>query len=291
MSSTFDRMHKLEEELERLRKQVSTMKKLSGVAVGISAIAVLGVALLLMNNGSFPNLSLGIPNFPVSLSDLPKFSLPSNTNNQDKETGKDQTAIGSTPQYADADGDGLADAFETSIGTDPMVTNTDKDGLNDGDEIKLGSNPLVKNTDGDRYDDGVDHEPTVKNSASVTVTPYNLQAISKTENGVVVETLKGARYLNPYTALYYVQIDTDVKNNGTDYTSFVKYDVVFTINGEEVKRIPESLTKMDVGSSLNRHYEQEIRLVDLPKKVTDELSKGTPAEFSVDIQNISVEKF
>jgi hypothetical protein len=265
------------------------MKKLSGVAVGISAIAVLGVALLLMNSGSLPNLSLGIPNFPVSLSDLPKFSLPSSTGN-DKET-EDQASIGSSPEYVDTDGDGLPDAFETSIGTNPMVTDTDMDGLSDGDEIKLGSNPLVNNTDSDRYDDVVDNQPTVMNSADITVTPYNLQAISKTENGIVVETLKGTRYLNPYTVLYYVQVDTDVKNNGTDYTSFVKYDVVFTINGEEVKRIPESLTKMDISSSLNKHYEQEIRLVDLPKKVTDELAKGTPAEFSANIQNISFEKF
>lgn len=291
MSNTFDRMYKLEQEIEKLRKQVSTMKKLSGVAVGISVIAVLGVALLLMNSGSLPNLSLGIPNFPVSLSDLPKFSLPLNTGNNDKETEKDQASIGSFPQYVDTDGDGLPDVFETSIGADPMVTDTDKDWLSDGDEIELGSNPLVKNTDSDRYDDGVDYEPTVKNSADIIITPYNLQAISKTENGIVVETLKGTRYLNPYTVLYYAQIDTEVKNDGTDYTSFVKYDVVFTINGEEVKRIPESLTKMDVGSSLNRHYEQEIRLVDLPKKVADELAKGTPAEFSANIQNISFEKF
>ncbi len=55
----------------------------------------------------------------------------------------------------DADHDMLPDAFETSIGTNPNVADSDGDGISDGIEyIRLGSNPLSANTDGDLCGDG-----------------------------------------------------------------------------------------------------------------------------------------
>lgn len=44
--------------------------------------------------------------------------------------------------FADRDKDGLYDTFEFSIGSDPNNADTDGDGVSDGEEIKEGTNPL-----------------------------------------------------------------------------------------------------------------------------------------------------
>jgi hypothetical protein len=55
----------------------------------------------------------------------------------------------------DADGDGLTDTEEGQLGTDPNVADTDKDGLLDGEEVKtVLTNPLLADTDGDGLPDG-----------------------------------------------------------------------------------------------------------------------------------------
>jgi hypothetical protein len=55
----------------------------------------------------------------------------------------------------DQDGDGLTNDQETALGTDPEVADTDGDGLNDGDEVFIHhTNPLEPDTDGDGLTDG-----------------------------------------------------------------------------------------------------------------------------------------
>ncbi len=284
MSNPYDRLHRSEDEVTRLKKQVSTMRKVSITAVVLSVVSVIGVVFLLTAS-ALPTFSIGVPSFPFNLSDLPK--LPSlNTNDMREE--KDAT-VGSGLQYVDTDNDGLSDDFERNAGTDQYKIDTDNDGLSDKEEIRLGSNPLISNTDGDRYADGVDMDPTFYNVATINATPYNLKVETKMDDSIVVEALSGKRYMNPFTVLYNVQVDIDVKNIGTDYTSFVKYDVVFTVNGEVVKRIPETLAILDAGQTITKHYGDDIKLVDLPKNVVDKIVKERVANFNVDIQNISFE--
>lgn len=55
----------------------------------------------------------------------------------------------------DSDKDGLDDVREKEIGTDPNKADTDGDGLIDGDEVIIWkTNPLKADTDGDGYPDG-----------------------------------------------------------------------------------------------------------------------------------------
>ncbi len=55
----------------------------------------------------------------------------------------------------DNDGDGLTNAEEDELGTDPDLADTDGDGLDDFTEVnETGTDPTVADTDGDGYDDG-----------------------------------------------------------------------------------------------------------------------------------------
>ncbi len=63
----------------------------------------------------------------------------------------DETATG------DPDGDGLANLAELAQGTNPTLADTDGDGLSDGAEVNTHStNPRVADTDGDGLDDGAE---------------------------------------------------------------------------------------------------------------------------------------
>jgi LmbE family N-acetylglucosaminyl deacetylase/regulation of enolase protein 1 (concanavalin A-like superfamily) len=56
---------------------------------------------------------------------------------------------------ADDDGDGLANTVEIGLGTDPQLADTDSDGLSDGQEVnQYLTDPLVADTDGDGMPDG-----------------------------------------------------------------------------------------------------------------------------------------
>jgi len=55
----------------------------------------------------------------------------------------------------DSDKDGLDDVREKELGTNPNKADTDDDGLNDGDEVLIWkTNPLNPDTDGDSFSDG-----------------------------------------------------------------------------------------------------------------------------------------
>lgn len=68
----------------------------------------------------------------------------------------DEQKIGTDPNNADTDGDGLNDGEEfLTYKTDPLKVDTDGDGLNDFAEVTTyKTNPLVVDTDGDGLNDG-----------------------------------------------------------------------------------------------------------------------------------------
>ena len=66
--------------------------------------------------------------------------------------------LGTDPESADTDGDGLDDGAELDLGTNPLVADTDGDGLSDGEECNLGTDPLSTDTDGDGLPDGWEYE-------------------------------------------------------------------------------------------------------------------------------------
>lgn len=73
--------------------------------------------------------------------------------------------LGTDPNKADTDRDGVADGVEVAAHTSPLNADTDGDGLNDGIEKAIGTNPLLKDSnnngisdaDEDLDGDGVDN--------------------------------------------------------------------------------------------------------------------------------------
>jgi outer membrane protein OmpA-like peptidoglycan-associated protein len=77
-------------------------------------------------------------------------------NDGDGLTNGYEKKIGTDPNKADSDGDGLSDFEEaTRLHTDPLKADTDQDGVTDGDEvIKYHTDPLKADSDGDGLPDG-----------------------------------------------------------------------------------------------------------------------------------------
>ena len=70
-------------------------------------------------------------------------------------TNQREAEIGTDPNNADSDRDGLLDGQEVlQTGTNPLVPDSDGDGLTDGDEVARKTNPLNADTDGDGSRDG-----------------------------------------------------------------------------------------------------------------------------------------
>lgn len=79
-------------------------------------------------------------------------------NDNDGLSNKVERQIGTDPDMADTDGDGLSDGAEFYVyHTNPLNPDTDGDGLTDGDEVlNLHTNPLKFDTDGDCLSDSVE---------------------------------------------------------------------------------------------------------------------------------------
>ena len=72
-------------------------------------------------------------------------------------TNSQEFNLGTDPNLADSDGDGLDDSAEfNQFGTNPILADSDDDGLNDGQEVNgdPATNPLLADSDGDVLEDG-----------------------------------------------------------------------------------------------------------------------------------------
>ena len=114
----------------------------------------------------------------------------------------------------DPDEDGLSNDRERELGTDPENADSDSDGLADGDEVNIyGSDPLLTDTDLDTFDDGAEvaggFSPTVNSTEKASAEELQTWADKISEFGLheptqstlsakkgVVETQIGLVYEN-----------------------------------------------------------------------------------------------
>lgn len=76
-------------------------------------------------------------------------------NDNDGLTNEKEKELGTNPNLADSDRDGISDYYEINVTkTDPLKADTDGDGINDGDELDLGLDPLKSDSKGDGVKDG-----------------------------------------------------------------------------------------------------------------------------------------
>jgi outer membrane protein OmpA-like peptidoglycan-associated protein len=130
---------------------------------------------------AFWNFYLGITAAPNSNPDPDNDGL---LNDVEKQLGTD-------PNKADTDGDGLSDGDEVNVyKTNPLKADSDGDGLNDGDEIKVNkTDPNKADTDGDGLGDGDE------------VVKYHTDPLkADTDGGSVADGTEIARGTNPLDA-------------------------------------------------------------------------------------------
>jgi len=70
----------------------------------------------------------------------------------------EEKILGTDPNKADTDGDGLTDGYEVKTSsTSPLLSDSDSDGLTDAEEVNIyKTNPNNPDTDGDTYTDGAE---------------------------------------------------------------------------------------------------------------------------------------
>lgn len=97
-------------------------------------------------------------------------------NNKSNSSAENPAAYVTPPvveDNKDSDNDGLTDTEEQNLGTDPNIADTDGDGLADGDEVKLfKTSPISMHSDSDAFDDGTEvkngYNPTIGGDARIS---------------------------------------------------------------------------------------------------------------------------
>lgn len=189
----------------------------------------------------------------------------------------------------DTDKDGLTDIEEKQLGTNPQLYDTDGDTLSDYQEVKvLDTNPLNPNTDGDRYNDNLDSEPTIKNTADISVDiinkEFNIQWITL---GIAIV---GGGIVNPSMVIAKPSIALGITNQGTDYSSYLGYDVVVYVSGKELKRVHQTAGRIDKNYNNNIVSNFEIKSEDVPNILISAITNKN-AQWDARVENIDYEKF
>ncbi len=270
-------------------KEIVTVPKshLLWILIGIVVLIIITIAVIGFFFGTLTNRATG------AFSAIQKQSCPYECCNEGEFYAKfclsDYECKNSKCLPLDSDKDGLNDIEEKQLGTNPNLFDSDADTLSDYQEIKvLGTNPLKINTDDDRYNDNVDPNPTIKNSANIVITIINKEfGIDWVSLGIA---FIGGGVLSPDMTIAEPKVTIKGINNGNDYTSFLSYDIVFSIAGTEIKRIPIQKNKINADLQFTDNNNCEIKAKDIPSILINVIT-GQSAQWNVQIENINYEQF
>lgn len=154
------------------------------------------------------------------------------------------------------------------------------------------SNSVVSvriNTDRDRYEDSEDPQPLVKNSAKIKIMTSD---IVMHEDYAAIASPKAG---NESDVAADVTLKLMVKNEGDDYTKFVKFDMVFLVDDVVVKKVTKEIGRLDDGQIRTMEMSYKLKTTDIPapavSKILDNLNQGKSPMLTVNIMNLDYEKF
>lgn len=226
----------------------------------------------------------------------------------------DYSCIANSCAPIDTDKDGLTDIEEKKIGTNINLFDSDGDTLGDYQETKIGgTNPLKMNTDDDRYNDNNDPNPIKKNSAVIYVTKSNekgeynlanllvigsvltgsglvgcLTTVCTASPAVIVAAVAAVKDLTIYTS----SSDIVIQNTGDDYSSFVTFEVVYSIGNKTLERVPQSYGQISSNLKTTMKYSHDIKVIDLGDILGEvfNLLLGK-SKINIEITDVQYEKF
>ena len=163
-------------------------------------------------------------------------------------TNLQEQELGTNPELADSDGDGISDWDEVMgpISTDPNNPDSDGDGITDYLEVTgIGSNPNQADTDGDGILDNIDNCPTVANVDQADLNSNGVGSVCdplEMTNAVVVSNgtitvIPGEVVTNPVTLEVTTNDDTLVTNTITNLVGGV-IDASTGGNGDPIPYTP-----------------------------------------------------
>lgn len=212
----------------------------------------------------------------------------------------------------DSDKDGLTNIEEKQFGTNINLADSDGDTSSDYQEVRvLRTNPLNVNTDSDRYNDNVDTSPTTINSANIVVLKSNGKGernyLNIIKDGAIVAvaasgltactagTMGACAAVIPSVAIaldpilndviYTSGVDITFNNEGNDYTSFINYDVVYSIETKQLQTISKSTGRLDPGMSITIPFFYNIKVKDIQYGSTWDLILGKN-NININIENV-----
>lgn len=186
-----------------------------------------------------------------------------NDNDGDGLTNQEEAQLGTDPNKADTDQDGLPDGIEVKLyNTNPKLPDTDGDGLIDGEEVRRGTLPTIADSDGDGLPDGIDPQPLIPNSATLQPTPV-CQGVAPAPGPLVATvSVNSARVVSAPTGtsafVSRVELGRVVRATGRDASAqFVRLDSLQT---RWVSRLELALSG-DLCSLPDKTSEQNVGVV------------------------------
>lgn len=214
-----------------------------------------------------------------------------NLDYNDKLCSIDYECINNKCIAIDLDKDGLTDIEERDFGSNPSIYDTDSDGLNDYNEKQKGTNPNNVNTDKDRYNDNEDLAPLNKNSANMIIEIVSQKIELNIPNIVILFGIRltGVGLISPNSELYATKADIKIINTGDDYTNYLNYEIILSIDGSDLDKKSFSYQRVDTGANVIQHVSFSTALKDIPELLLNLITTQTEPKIKID--NIDYEKF
>jgi hypothetical protein len=181
-----------------------------------------------------------------------------------------ESDIGTDPNNADTDSDGVTDGVEVNdLGSDPLDSDTDDDTLSDGEEVELGTSPIDADTDGDSFDDAL--EVNVFSSDPTDATdPLDIG------NGTINEAL-GVEAAQIGAGILSLNLDLFIETRGAPPAGGVKLSLAKNAKAAEGRRTSLANRMSEVSKALiaGDYLTAELAIESLMGKI-DNSTSGEP---------------